>query len=242
MTLSVGCRAPSVSDLVSKLAEKLSSSIEDSAVRRYADSDILSGTSVAQDVYMPGEITHDAKDRAKTLVIDSLTSLMDNDEWWDEFFGTYVTEQKRVRNNYPIALEEYVGEAYDGIPDEWSDAQSIVQSVLAGQGVLYQAEGIAFAHSSFNPKDADGSIWHRIFVDGKMWQTKSPSDAEQHDLARLFKVVSNNRRLDRESLLGMDSNNKSLVDANETKAQLSTNSQTFLEELVSAGALYVAEE
>ena len=110
MTLSVGCRAPSVSDLVSKLAENLSSSMDDSAVRRYADPDLLNGvadpfdasssssssSSSGTGTMSPGELTSDAKERARRLVKDSLASLIDDDEWWDEFFGRYATEQVRT--------------------------------------------------------------------------------------------------------------------------------------------------
>ena len=77
MTLSVGCRAPSVSDLVSKLAENLSSSTDDSAVRRYADPDLLNGvvdasssssssssSSLSGITMSPGELTSDAKEHA----------------------------------------------------------------------------------------------------------------------------------------------------------------------------------
>ena len=102
MTLSVGCRAPSVSEIASKLAERLSSSIEDHAVLRYTDSNMLKGNHL---VYAPGELTLDAKDNAKQLVLDSLTSIINDDEWWDEFLGRYLTEPKRLRSNYPIPIE-----------------------------------------------------------------------------------------------------------------------------------------
>jgi hypothetical protein len=35
----------------------------------------------------PGELTSDAKEHARRLVKDSLATLIDNDEWWNEFFG-----------------------------------------------------------------------------------------------------------------------------------------------------------
>ena len=39
----------------------------------------------------------------------------------------------------------------DDNEDEWGDARSTIRGVLAGTGVLYQAEGIAFAHSCVAP-------------------------------------------------------------------------------------------
>lgn len=207
MTLSVGCRAPSVSDLVSKLAERLSSSIDDSAVARYTDEDLLQGT-----IASPGEITSDAKERTKHLVLDSLTSLLDDDEWWDEFIGRYATEQKRLRNNYPIPLSDWADETEE-------NAESIIQKVLEGKCVLYQAEGIAFAFSS----TSSGS--YRFFVNGEMYQTEPNDDAGQSCVTHLYQVVSDNRRLDRETLLGSDD-------------KLSSDGNSFLEQLVETGALY----
>ena len=215
MTLSVGCRAPSVSDLVSKLAERLSSSIDDSAVARYTDEDLLQGQIEKSS---PGEITSDAKERTKHLVLDSLTSLLDDDEYWDEFIGRYATEQKRLRNNYPIPLSDWADES------EEANAKSIIQSVLAGECVLYQAEGIAFAFSS----TSSGS--YRFFVNGEMYQTEASDNTGQRCMKHLYKSVSNNRRLDQALLLGSDDNNST--------RQISSEGISFLEQLVEEGVLY----
>lgn len=244
MTLSVGCRAPSVSDLVSRLAERLSSSMDDSSVRRYTDGDLLTGLNNIHGGE-PGELTTDAKDRAKHLVLDSLTSIISDDEWWDEFFGRYMTEQKRVRIDYPIPLEDTMGEADDGsiedLPDEeWGDAKSTVQSVLAGKGVLYQAEGIVFAYSSVPSKVLNGRTSHRFFVNGEMWQSEAQptdTDPKQNCMVRLFQTVSNHRRLDQAALLGLDSNGD-LTEQDE----LTSEGISFVEELVSAGVLYGSED
>jgi len=242
MTLSVGCRAPSVSDLMSKLAERLSSSIEDSAVHRYTDDDILKGVDIRTDA--PGEITDDAKESAKHLVIDSLTSIISDDAWWDEFFGRYVTEQKRVRNNYPIPLEDWDDDSDsegEGLPNEWSDAQSTIKSVLAGRGVLYQAEGIAFAYSSIPSKIHRGRSSHRFYVNGEMWQSESESPgAKQNDMAQIFQLVSNHRRLDDAILLANSDSGEH--DGSTEQQQLSPEVVQFLEELVSAGVLYGSDE
>ena len=233
MTLSVGCRAPSVSDLVSKLAEKLSSSIDDDALRRYTDEDLFIAQKIEDLVNMPGELTLEAKQRAKDLVLDSLTAIIRDDDWWDEFFGRYVTEQKRVRNNYPIPLDDWVDESSDdedNVSDDWKDAKSIVQSALAGKGVLYHAEGIAFAHSHVQSNVIAGRTSHRFYVNGEMWQSISQSnDSIKSSLPSLFQTVSNNRMLD----------SKILVDE---KGDLSSDEKGFLEELVSAGVLYGSEE
>ncbi len=120
--------------------------------------------------------------------------------------------------------------------DDWDDAQSAVRSVLAGRGVLYQAEGIAFAHSSIPSKLSPGITSHRFFVNGKMWQSESQSDDETNSLTRLFRNVSNHRRLDRSLLVSPDRNDR----LNLQHDELSSKAISFLEELVSAGLLYGA--
>ena len=248
MTLSVGCRAPSASDLMSKLAERLSSSTEDFAVRRYADSDLLRGTTVdgaSSGTASPGELTSDAKELARCLVRESLTSMIDDDEWWDEFFGRYATEQKRARGEYPIPLEDASREGGGGgdsneiaASDEWVDARSTALGVLDGRGVLYQAGGIAFAHSSVHSKAHRGRTSRRFFVNGEMWQSECQSEDETNSLTRLFRVVSNHRRLDRSLLLGLDEN----YGRNAQRDELSPDAISFLEDLVSAGVLYGSSE
>lgn len=222
MTLSVGCRAPSVSDLVSKLAERLSSSIDDSAVRRYTDEDLLQQIANGSEGIAagPGEITFDARESAKNLVLESLASLLNDDEWWDEFFGQYVTEQKRLRNNYPVPISDWAD-------DNDEDSKTTIDNVLAGKSVLYQAEGIAFAHSSIT---SHGTISHRFFVNGQMWQSSVSNSCMVH----LFKAVANHRMLDRALLVGVD-------DDNDGETELSSEALSFLEELVEVGLLYQAD-
>jgi ribosomal protein L16 Arg81 hydroxylase len=214
MTLSVGCRAPSVSDLVSRLAEQLSNSIEDVAVRRYTDDDLLDDGS--RDNFSPGEITAKAKEDAKRLILNALTNMMDDDSVWDEFFGRYCTEPKRLRNNYPIPLED---------DDEFDDGPT-VQDVLDGRGVLYHAEGLCFSHSELKSQDLSvTSSIHRLFINGEMWQGDTADDGI------LYQTIANNRVLDGITLLNS-------IGDEERRA----NTVEFLDELVSSGLLYVSIE
>jgi hypothetical protein len=119
--------------------------------------------------------------------------------------GMLLFKQKRARNNYPIPLEDSSPREEGGDDDsnmnatddddEWGDARSTIRGILAGTGVLYQAEGIAFAHSCVPSKLRPGMTSHRFFVNGEMWQSECRSDDETHSLNRLFRVVSNYRRL-----------------------------------------------
>ncbi|KAL7555028.1 hypothetical protein ACHAWF_018609 [Thalassiosira exigua] len=220
-TLSVGCRAPSAAELTSKLAEALSPSIEEHAVGRYEDPDLLDGAAGATD---PGELTAEAKERARTLLLDSLTSMVRDDERWDEFFGRCVTEPKRVRSGYPAPLDERDDGDEDG--EGRDDATSIVRDVLNGEGALYRAEGVAFAHSRVN----SGA---RFYANGERWSTTRDAVAE------LYRTVCNNRRLRRETLLGPSGD---VRDAASPSSELAPEAVSFLEELVAAGLLYDVEE
>ena len=208
MTLSVGCRAPSVSDLVSRLAERLSNSLEETAVRRYTDDDLLDG-SYRDNASL---ITVKAKEDAKNLVLNALTTIL-NDSAWDEFFGRYVTEPKRLRTNYPIPCDD--------------DDVLSVEDVLQGNGALYHAEGICFSHSIITcNEDAVGvsTSKTRLFINGKMWQCDSMSS-----MGQLYVTIANHRMLDGPTLLKTVGDNKE-------------DAVKFLNELVSIGVLYASEE
>lgn len=209
MTLSVGCRAPSVSDLVSRLAEQLSNSLEETAVRRYTDDDLLESESCRDNASL---ITVKAKEDAKNLVLNALTTMLNDDSAWDEFFGRYVTEPKRLRTNYPIPCDD--------------DVLS-VEDVLQGNGALYHAEGICFSHSiiTCNEDAVDESTSKtRLFINGKMWQCDSISS-----MGQLYETIANHRMLDGPTLLKAAGDNKE-------------EAVKFLEELVSIGVLYASEE
>mmetsp|Transcript_2821 Transcript_2821/g.6110 ORF Transcript_2821/g.6110 Transcript_2821/m.6110 type:complete len:658 (-) Transcript_2821:3116-5089(-) len=238
MTLSVGCRAPSASDLVSKLAEKLSTSLDDYAVRRYTDEDLLSEMEY---IDSPGELTEKAKDQAKQLVLDSLSTMLNDEEIWDEFFGRYATEQKRVRNNYPIQLEDWAeeeNESMDGNEEEvdvWGNAKRAVKSVLNGEGVFYHAEGIAYAYSSFaSTKEIEVTL-HRLFANGEMWESRSEPDSNESKMGQIYATIANNRRIDRNLI-------ESALSCNPNEENLCLEELNFLEKLVSIGVLYGSDE
>ncbi|KAL3779769.1 hypothetical protein ACHAW5_010767 [Stephanodiscus triporus] len=71
-----------------------------------------------------------------------------------------------------------------------------------------------------------------------MWQSECQSEDETNSLTRLFRVVSNHRRLDRSLLLGLDEN----YGRNAQRDELSPDAISFLEDLVSAGVLYGSSE
>lgn len=206
MTLSVGCRAPSVSDLVSRIAENFTSSIDDHAVRRYTDEDLLLSTNDGWP--NNGQLTNEAKDKARRLVLESLTNMLDDECWWDELFGKYVTEQKRVRMNYPIPLDDQdddnIFSAQHSDEIEVQDRmipgieRDIIQSVLDGNALLVHAEGIAFAYSCC-PAKHSSNIIYRLFANGEIWLFEAQKDGSNVScVPRLFETIANNRRIDGE--------------------------------------------
>ena len=238
MTLSVGCRAPSASDLVGRLAERLASSSSDEvAARRYTDEGLFGEADGGCELFPPpGELTAEAKERARRLVLDSLTALVEDEDWWDDFLGRYVTEQKRARDAWPVPLHAWCAEGGD-LPEDGSAAAAaaIVRSVLAGEGALIQAEGIAFAYSTVPSNVPGGRERHRLFVDGARFD-----DGGRDGLARLFRAVADRRRLDRAALLG----SRAAAAREEDAAAFPPGSAefAFLEELVSTGLLYASED
>ena len=219
MTLSVGCRAPSVSDLVSSLAENMASrSINDDVVRRYTDEELLTGDINS---FSNGQLTDNAKQKARGLVLDSLSNMLGDDDWWDEFFGKYVTEQKRNRIGYPMPLCE------DNLP---GTEGAIVDSVLTGDEILFHAEGISFAYSCVPAKDPNYTLY-RLFANGKMWQYKTRGDdATVDSMVCLYKVIANHRQIDNKLLLNCSGGDK--------EAFQNSGAIEFLEELVNIGVLY----
>lgn len=173
MTLSVGQRAPSVSDMVSRLAEELSTSSEDAATRRYTDKHLLDHG--ASSDLTPGKLTVDSLERARRLLLNELASMLNDDDWFGDFYGRFVSEQKRLRDHYPFPLEG----------DEEGDSKFIVRQVFeVGQGALYQAEGITFIYSQ-----------DRLYVNGQRFETATAA------AATTAAALCNNRRIDRKLLL-----------------------------------------
>jgi ribosomal protein L16 Arg81 hydroxylase len=231
MTLSVGCRAPSVSDLVSRLAENFTSSIEDNVVRRYTDEDLLS--SATADEYSSGHLTNEAKYKARQLILDSMKNALEDDEWWDDFFGKYATEQKRVRMNYPIPLDEQdIMLSSEAIEDtQIGIEEDIIQSVLAGNSVLVRAEGVSFAYSCFAAIDSSCKIC-RLFANGEQWQCEARNDdAAVNCVACLYQIIANSRKIDSKLLLNC-------ISSDGKQNQQYPEALKVLKDLVRKGLLY----
>ena len=187
MTLSVGLRAPSANDMVSRLAEIMTTSVAGKAVQRITDEDMLERNGTGNSDNNSGEISPVAKEKARELVKSALEEYMDNDEEWDKIFGQMVTECKRPRINYPAPL-------VDGDEEElgvWGDPKLAVVAVLEGRGALYQAEGITFGYSILGEAKSA-----KLFVNGDAWDLARSEEGEV-DIKLFLQAITSNRRLDR---------------------------------------------
>lgn len=194
MTLSVGLRSPSANDMVSRLAEIMTTSVAGKAVQRITDEDLLesndAGNSATANANNSGEISPVAKEKARKLVKAALEEYMDNDEEWDKIFGQLATECKRPRINYPAPL-------IDGDEEElgiWGNPKLAVAAVVEGRGALYQAEGITFGYSILGEASSA-----RLFVNGEAWDLVRSEEGGEVDIKLLLQAITSNRRLNRQT-------------------------------------------
>ena len=247
MTLSVGLRAPSANDMVSRLAEIMTTSIAGKTVERITDEDLLESndagnSATANDDNNCGEISSVAKEKARELVKAALEEYMDNDEEWDKIFCQLATESKRPRINYPAPL-------VDGDEEElglWGNPKLAIATVMGGGGALYQAEGITFGYSFLGEANSA-----RLFVNGEAWDLVRSEEGEV-DIKLFLQAITSNRRLDRklfDSVTKVGGNNLEGDDDEEGGSPPRTNFNlpearivALLEDLVQRGYLYGADE
>jgi 50S ribosomal protein L16 3-hydroxylase len=180
MTLSVGCRAPSASELISRVAQQMTESLRDSAVRRYQDFELFSNLPdydrYRRDVNgsrTRGDLTAQVKQQMKELALNAMHDIMNDDEVWDQLIGVIATQPNRPRDAYPMPLDEM---EENGI---WGNSHTAVQSVLSGNGALFRAEGVSFAYSILA---VDDQVHYRVFANGNLFQVVSAPDAELQSL------------------------------------------------------------
>lgn len=238
MTLSVGCRAPSASDILSCMAQRISETLTGCSVRRYEDPDLLDQFVEASDnlttpPFKPGHITDEAKAQMKKLVKDAVNEIVDDDNLWDELIGKLVTESNRPRDNYPVPILLPDGTPFDedwnnslGV---WGDARLAVETVLGGSGALYHAEGVAFSFSSVLD-ERSLKTHHRLFANGEMFEIVSDANNELYSLS----CICDKRRLTRESLSSSSEHASAQMPPIEVIQ--------VLEILVSNGLLYGSDE
>ncbi len=177
MTLSVGLRAPSAKDLLTKIMDHISDSNDEPFVTRYTDPDLfekgsLNGTRDNRD-----EISEEIKAEGKQLVKSAISRLLDDDVLFDEIFGKLVTQSNRLRWDYPTSLDSLDDETKEEL-GPWGNAKSSILGVTNGEGALYPAEGISWAYSIV--KIEDNTVF-RLFLDGRKWELMFCDSDDERD-------------------------------------------------------------
>lgn len=153
MTVSVGCRAPSASEIISRIAEKMTESLSEEVNGRFTEESLKPPTFPT--------ISTDVKEKMKHLVKDALDSFFDDDETWDSIVGSSMTEPKRYIEEFLVRYDE----AGDEYISEWgSSAGVVLDNVLGGKGGLFVKEGVSIATSEV--KTSDGTIESRLHAFG----------------------------------------------------------------------------
>ena len=196
MTLSVGLRAPSAKEMMTKMAEYVDMNIVDgNYVKRYSDPGLLNDPHSS--ILSLSELTPEVKIKAKDLLKDAVLSLLDDDVFFDEIFGEIVTESNRVRSNYPIPLDELNNEELESL-GTFGDAKECVQLMLSCKASLFAAEGITWAYSIAKQ---DGLPYLcRILIHGKKWEVKSNEDnvKDQERIIDLMGIIATEKELNGE--------------------------------------------
>jgi len=139
-TLSIGFRAPSATDLISRIAETLSFN-PNLANQRYTES-----TAVLNYVH-DNQIHPQVKEDMRLLILEAVNKLLHNETHWDQWLGSFLTLPKRDRFDYPRKTKQ-------------QKSHAILDSFLNGRCTLCQAQAIVFAYTK-EP--------NRLFVDGNSW-------------------------------------------------------------------------
>lgn len=217
ITLSVGCRAPSASDLLSRLAEKVSDSTSAAANARYTDLDLFTHNNNHK------ALSQSVKSRMKKLVLQAIEEVMETDEIWDDMVGQLITQPNRPTLGYPVPLSE-MEEEWKETLGLWSDADSTLEAIKNGMGALYRAEGVSFA-SSVTTSTTPLATIHRLFAQGRVFEIHDNSPS----IALVLSRIANGPPLDQNAISELGIGESSRV-------------TEFLKGLIEEGLLYGDED
>lgn len=193
ITLSVGCRAPSASELAQRVASELSSRATAAATQRFKDDDLLKET----DVTVSAELTPKVKDEMKDLILNAVQEFLQDDAHYDKMVGQLVTEPKRSRDEYPVPLDEVDSKMIREL-GVWGIPEKTIEAVCDGLGSLYRSEGVSATFSKVFEKE---KTKRRLFMNGEMFELES-SEKEDPSIYELFSsIVSSTPAVSRDVLL-----------------------------------------
>jgi hypothetical protein len=181
MTLSVGCRAPSSADLITRLSETIlgePQSILETLQQRYAESDNLEEylledsssvtTSICGIPTISNYLSPDIKAKMKHLILQAVKDALDDEEdIFDPLVGRIVTEPNRGSSfSYPMSLDDMDGDWKNEL-GVWGNATTAIKEALVmGKGCLRRVEGVAFAWSLVHG-DEHKNHKYRMYAHGR---------------------------------------------------------------------------
>lgn len=178
VTLSVGCRAPSASELVARIAEATMESVSENANRRYSEKlSSNNGTPVvAQKV---PSLTDTTKAAMKQLVLDAVKEVLDDDMTWNNIVGNAVTEPKRFSEWATRPLEEVL-ESDDGhFTSVWGNsAKEILSRVRRRKDYLQCIEGLPTASAIISGGNDSNKVV-TLFCNGERYEVICSSFEEE---------------------------------------------------------------
>jgi 50S ribosomal protein L16 3-hydroxylase len=176
MTLSVGARAPSASDLVIRVAECVQESVRSPSVRRYTDFSLPLGVNSTFD--FSHSLTLSVKESMKILLRNAVNDILNDNLVWDSIVGSILTEPIRYTDTFPISYDDE-DPYYKKI---WGvSSKELLNRVrhLGGKACLRRVAGIAFASSRIiSQADNDGTIIvDRLFAHGEQYELLNSTHA-----------------------------------------------------------------
>jgi Cupin superfamily protein len=212
VTLSIGCRAPSAADLLTRLGEHVMTqgALHPTAVHRYNDSRSESKGESAT-------LSMTTKEEMKLMVRRAVDAVLDDDELWDALVGRLTTEPLRYSSASDI-LVPYKDENEE-YRERWgATAQAALDNVrtAGATAALIRNHGISLATSTLHgvsaPTIEEGSVppplpqVDRLWACGRMWEL-----ADCKDAASIFRTIEQGDLLDGDTIQGVPESLQALL-------------------------------
>lgn len=213
VTLSIGCRAPSAADLLTRASEHVitQGALHPTAVFRYNDARSESKGDSAT-------LSMTTKEEMKLMARQALDAVLDDDDLWDTIVGRLTTEPLRYASASEI-LVPYNDENNE-YRERWgATAQAAFDNVRAAgaAAALIRNPGISLATSTLHgallpPRTDDDSLplppprLDRLWVGGQMWELPDCCEA-----ASVFRTIERGDLLDGDTIQGVPERLQSLL-------------------------------
>ncbi len=186
MTLSVGARAPSASDVLIRITEHVQQTRQPlSSLHRYTDDlsnmmfvrdDSVHNMSDPDLTSQQQSLSNSVKESMKYLVRNMIDDVLNDDSMWDMIVGKLVTDPLRYSDTFPIPWDESPNR--DSLWDTSSPCE-ILQTVqhVGPQASLRKVVGIASAISQIRVPSTStckhATIIDRLYILGEMYEIES---------------------------------------------------------------------